>query len=108
MSIRAHILTRLGSALPLKSLHVPEWDTTVFLKSLTLGERLILKQLAKDERAVICRAIRLGVVDADGVPIFGAEDEAALLSGDGVVLEKLARAVLGHARPKDPEALEKK
>lgn len=107
MSIRSHVLERLGSVLPITSLHVPEWDATVFVKSLTLGERLILKQLAKDEKAVIIKALRLGIVDEDGAPIFSAEDESALLAGDGPILERLACAVLGHNRDRDPEALEK-
>lgn len=75
-----------------ESFYVPDWDVTVWLRELTLGERdefeaLQMKRgedgsITMETRGLKARLIILCACEEDGSPIFTMEDEA-LVNGLG-------------------------
>ncbi len=98
----------LSVSRPLEHIPVPEWESSVFIRPLSLSERLELRRLADDDAEITIQTVIRGVVDDAGNPVFTADDRDWLLNsqGNGKIIEDLAKAVFGASK-KAPEALEK-
>lgn len=99
-SIRQKILAARPRAL--EPLEVPEWDTTVWIKELTLKERDVFEKqqiirgedgsMSMDTMGLKARLIILCVCDEDGNQVFSQEDEVAVNELGAAVMEKVFSA----------------
>ncbi|WP_339684231.1 hypothetical protein [Gimesia maris] len=92
MSLKDKILKAQDT--PLEEVDVPEWDTTVFIKTLTGGERLQLeKDLSKDAKTdgpALCRVVCATMCDESGKLVFNYPDDIDTLNTKSVkVLHRL-------------------
>jgi hypothetical protein len=97
--------------LPRKEVFVAEWNTAVFIRTMTAGERdaweaAVTRSRDKDVRA---RLIAQTVCDADGKLLFTREQIPALSAKSGVALSRLFDAAikLNRVLPADVAELEK-
>lgn len=84
-----------------EAVDVPEWGGVVYVRSLTGAERdqfeaSIVQRNGKDTRTNLrnlrARLVVLAACDADGQPIFKAEDAAALGAKNAAPLDRLFAA----------------
>ena len=90
---------------------VPEWETTVYVRTMTGLEQDRFEVFAKEEGGLNVRAALLvaSVCDEDGQPVFVAEDIPALGEKSGAALDRLVEVAmrLSGIGKKDMDALEK-
>ncbi|MEX1040188.1 MAG: hypothetical protein WDZ51_06145 [Pirellulaceae bacterium] len=86
MSLRDNILQ--SKDMPLEPVEVEKWNSTVYIKTLSGGERLQLeKDLGQDEKCdgpAMCRVVCATLSDEDGNLIFKYPDEIELLNTKSV------------------------
>lgn len=84
-------------------LEVPEWGVTVEIRSMTAGQRATLTEGATsgdkvDVSNMYAKTVIATVFDPEsGLPIFNNNDREAILSKNGVVIERLATKALGSS-----------
>jgi len=82
----------------IEAVDVPEWHTTLHVRSLTLHERQQLQKAIKGVEKLggdgTIPVILACVSDENGNAIFHATDTEALENKNGMVLERLVRASL--------------
>ena len=106
MSARTAILE--AQDIDLKKLPVPEWNTTVYIKSFTNAEaEQFGKLLDDDDSKLVVKGFILGVCDKDGNPLFTEEDVSALQGKKGKVLARVFNEVVDFNRT-DPSEDDKK
>lgn len=88
-----------------RSLFVPEWDTTVFAKNLTVADKSAWTNRAEgDTTRYILFALIFGLTDEAGEPVFGIEDLPALKTkADEKVITRLFDFVNADAGKTDEE-----
>jgi hypothetical protein len=103
--LRARILGAPDRVAPIPTL-IPEWGETVYVRRLTLADRLTFEaehgELADHDRKQKPREYAKWLVtyviatacDANGTPIFSADDEAALDAKSGSAIERVAIVAL--------------
>lgn len=117
MITRADILA--ANDRTIEPLEVPEWGGTLYLRSLTVGERFTFLDLIRkndwgdtskaDLAAMQAHLIALCVCDKSGVALFTIEDVQALKNKDCLVIDRLfarAQVIAGLIMP-DAEATKK-
>lgn len=79
-----------------RKIEIPEWDTTLFAKNLTLDDKArMLKRAADDNSDYMVYALIFGLTDDQGEPVFSLEDKVALKRKvDPDVVTRLAAFVL--------------
>lgn len=80
----------------IRSLEVPEWDTTLYSKNLTLADRAKWMKLAEDDNlSYLVYAVIFGTTDAQGEPVFDIGDKPTLRSNvDPDIVSRIASFVL--------------
>ena len=88
-----------------RELHVPEWDTTVYSKNLTLEDKSAwLKRANGDTWEYMLYAVIYGLVDEKDEPVFDLGDKPKLKkSVDPEIVGKLAGFVLETAGETDED-----
>lgn len=76
----------------LQAVEIPEWKTTVYVKSLT-GADVAKVKAAKDTEVALVLA---ACCDKEGKPIFVAEDADRLKGKSFKALERIALAAIRH------------
>lgn len=88
--------------LPREAVHVPEWDATIYVRTLTARERDAFEsqQLQLSERKrdtndnIRARLVVLASVDEQGVRVFADADADALGNKASAALDRLATVAL--------------
>src|SRR4051794_39012398 len=84
----------LASKVPgLKSLHVPEWEQTVYLKQYTFGDAWDYERYVGEGKSGRLVMLILALCDEAGKPIFGIADYDAMLSLDKDVVMRVSDAI---------------
>ncbi len=81
---------------------VPEWDTVVYLRRLSVSQAIDARRKVQQDREAeaIVDVVLAGVCDVTGRPWFTEQDREALGSYHGhAVIERLATAVLTGSEP---------
>lgn len=96
------------SSKAVRSLEVPEWETTVYAKPLTLDDRARMAARADGNGTdYLVYAVIFGVTDEKGEPVFTLEDKHALRKQcDPEVVSRVANFVL-EAKTKNEAEREK-
>lgn len=68
---------------------VPEWGRTLYVKSLTVDERLKVQKHFHDRSKFLGLVVVECVTDQDGNRVFSDEHIPALLKKNGAILERL-------------------
>lgn len=87
-----------ASDLPTEEVPVPEWGGSVFVRTLTIGERLEIAPLMGQAEDLTLRLVVLSACDESGARLFADEDGAALATKDGKALERIALAAFRLSR----------
>lgn len=111
MTLRDRILS--ASDLTTREMEIPEWDVTVWIRSLTLRARQHVQLLqtklelawekGQAEQASSASAdlrnyvLTQAVVDEEGQHVFKAGDAQALLEKNGVIVERIFQTALRHS-----------
>jgi len=84
------------SSKEVRSLEVPEWDTTVYSKNLSLADKAKWMKLADDDNwNYLVYAVIFGVTDDQGEPVFDIGDKATLRGNvDPDIVSRIASFVL--------------
>lgn len=79
-----------------RQIEVPEWDTTLYSKNLSLADKAKWMKLADDDNwNYLVYAVIFGITDAQGEPVFDIGDKASLRgSVDPDIVSKIASFVL--------------
>jgi len=93
MSLREKILTAEDRS-PL-AVDVPEWGVTVYVRPLSLAQRVAIAGAGKD--VTDAHFVVQGLYDADGERVFTPDDVAALQEKHGAVLSRLAKLVIDQS-----------
>jgi hypothetical protein len=74
---------------------VAEWGETVYLRSLSVADRLAVADAFEGmtPEARVARLVRLSVHDAAGVPVWTEADEPAIALMDGAALSEIGAEV---------------
>jgi hypothetical protein len=93
---------------PLKPIHVPEWDMTVYSRpwSGTIRaevEKAHLKHKGQSVR-VLCAVVALGILDEGGATIFTEADIDALMSKNFSVIDRIYDVLMARNEA-DPDSL---
>lgn len=84
----------------LQPVEVPEWGVTVYLKELTVGERLALYDVMTDDankdRLLYVYAILYSVCDQDGNRAFGLEDYDLVANKNADVVLRIGKEAARH------------
>ncbi len=79
-------------------LHIPEWDTDVYLRVLTLRERQQLARLSRESEnnavEVSARVCIMCMVDEHGAKVFEDSDVELLLDKNGAIVERITGEIL--------------
>jgi hypothetical protein len=83
----------------IRKLEVPEWNTTLYAKNLTLHDKSkMLARADSDNTEFLIFAVILGTCDEQGEPVFSLEDKLALRSKvDPDVVSRVATFVLNSS-----------
>src|SRR4051812_28451543 len=99
MSLRDDILGCKDARL--KEMEIPEWDTTIYLRSWTVAERYNWSALAtksdgdpKSAAKCLAMATVYSVADSDGKQVFSEKDVEALTGKSGEVLQRILEVSL--------------
>jgi len=89
----------------IRELHVPEWETTVYSKNLTLDDKArFLKRAGDDTTDYLTYSVIFGVTDKAGEPVFDVGDKVKLRNHvDPEVLSRIANFVLTSETEEDRE-----
>lgn len=84
------------SSKEVRKIEVPEWDTALYAKNLTLDDKArMLKRAADDNTDYMVYALIFGLTDDQGEPVFGLDDKVALKKKvDPDIVSRLATFVL--------------
>ena len=84
------------SSKTVRSIEVPEWETTLYAKNLTLEDRAKwFRRSDGDTTDFLIYALIFGLTDEKGEPVFTIEDKQSLRrSVDPTIVNKLADFVL--------------
>lgn len=76
---------------PVRPLHIPEWDCTVYIRTMSAGERdrYEAAQLANPYQDARARLAAETVTDAEGTKLFTPEDVAALSQKSCKALDRI-------------------
>lgn len=90
------IATSHFSAQAIRTLEVPEWETTIYSKNLSLEDKAkFLSRADGDSTDYMIYSIILGCSNETGDPVFGLEDKVKLRRHvDPEVLSRVANFVL--------------
>ena len=96
MSLREALKKKYAES-PLLSLHVPEWDTTIYFRSLR-GDESDVFRLATPEGASAARynaqIVCIKALDKAGVRLFPSNEDAEILVGEHpVVITRIATEI---------------
>ncbi len=82
--------------LQVKNIEVPEWDTTLYSKNLSLADKSKwMKRADGDNWSYMVYAVILGTTDAEGEPVFDIGDKSALMNNvDPDLVSRIATFVL--------------
>jgi hypothetical protein len=72
MNLKEQILKAVDS--PVEALEIPEWGVTVYLKSMSVGERLKFRELLKADESDEAELLVLALSDEQGKPLFTKAD----------------------------------
>lgn len=88
------------AARSLRPVEVPDWDLTVYVGPLTVGQASRFSAEPDDFKRA-CRIIQVRAKKADGTPLFDEEDYDALIShGEAELIARVASDIM---RDPDPE-----
>ncbi len=84
------------SSKEIRSIEVPEWDTTLYSKNLSLADKAKWMKLAEEDNwNYLVYAVIFGVTDAQGEPVFDIGDKATLRGNvDPDIVSRIASFVL--------------
>lgn len=88
-----------ASDLPVKAVEVPEWDMTVYVRTLMASEAGAAAALAPDGEPLpnfYGRFAALVMCDAEGKPMFGPDDAEALGRKSRCVMEHITEEAQKH------------
>jgi hypothetical protein len=89
----------------IRSLEIPEWETTIYSKNLTLDDKARwLARANNDGTDYMIYAVILGATDENGDQVFGLEDKVKLRKQvDPDIVAKIANFVLQVETEEDRE-----
>lgn len=97
---RLQILSK-GENLPRQEIQIPEWEGSVWVRSLTVGERDQIdadfntsRNKGKTPENLRSRMLIRGCCDADGKPLFSESDVVEVNKLPATILEKIFDAIL--------------
>lgn len=92
----------------IRSIHIPEWDVTLYAKNMTLDDKAKMYARSNGNGTdYLIYAVIFGLQDKDGEPPFTLEDKVALKTKvDPEVVSRLANFVL-QTEAKSEEEREK-
>lgn len=75
---------------------IPEWKQTVFVRTMTSGERCRWENMTTGQKRddILAHLAVMTCVDESGDPIFQAGDVQALMGKSGVALDRILAAAL--------------
>ena len=93
------------SSKTVRSIHVPEWDVTLYSKNLTLDDKSRMYARADGNSTdYIVYSIIFGLVDDKGEPAFTLEDKSALRNKvDPEIVSRLSNFVLKSDAPTESD-----
>lgn len=92
MQLRDKILS--ANDRPLKKVHVPEWESDVYVKPLSGQQRSMLVKSVQSGGVLYGMALVMCLCDEAGTLLFSKEDVDALNEKCGMVLERLGEIVV--------------
>lgn len=80
----------------IRKLHIPEWETTIYAKNLTLDDKARwLTRANSDGTDYMIYSVIFGATDESGEPVFGLEDKVKLRKQvDPDIVSRIANFVL--------------
>lgn len=94
MSAFAGKLKTAYAARSLRAVEVPEWEVTLYVGPMTVGQASRFSSESDDFRRA-CRIIQVRAKKEDGMPLFDEEDFDAMVShGEAEVIANVARRIM--------------
>lgn len=80
--------------LPRREVPCPEWGGSVWVRSITLAERLELMPLVKSDGDITAEMVALCACDEAGTRLFALDDAQRLKAKSAAVVQRVALAAL--------------
>jgi hypothetical protein len=80
--------------LPRTEVEVPEWNGSVYVRTLTGSERVRLSEILESGDATGAQVVALVAVDEEGNRLFSEDDVDALSEKNGKALERIVSAAM--------------